>query len=182
MGRGLRCASWRYLLLGELQALLPLETELLHRKHYFARADRRDLEAPDDVPGLHAIDLVVGHVAQHRDAARREAAVVVDPHELQVRQERPDGPRLEHPQERIPPARPRRPRRSSPPAPAPAAPCCPLWRNRPGRCRAARPAWASPAPPAAPPRPVPPAVPRCARSLASTPARLGGRLRRRPLP
>src|SRR6266702_3201070 len=94
MGRGLRCASWRYLLLGELQTLLPLETELLHRKHDFARADRGDLETPDDVTGLHPVDLVVRDVAQHRDAAGREAAVVVDPDELQVRQERPDVPRL----------------------------------------------------------------------------------------
>src|SRR5947208_15683532 len=76
MGRGLQCASWRYLLLGELQALLPLETELLHRKHDFARADRGELEAPDDVTGLHPVDLVVGHVAQDRDAAGREPAGV----------------------------------------------------------------------------------------------------------
>src|SRR5256885_10285359 len=83
--RGSRYTSWRYLLLGELQTLLPLETELLHRKHDFARADRGDLEAPDDVAGLHPVDLAVGHVAQHRDAAGREPPVVIDPHQLQVR-------------------------------------------------------------------------------------------------
>src|SRR5207247_11236018 len=33
--RGLRCASWRYLLLRELQGLLPLEAEFLHRKDDF---------------------------------------------------------------------------------------------------------------------------------------------------
>src|SRR5207237_246850 len=76
----------------------------------------------------------------------------------------------------------RRPRRSRPPAPASAVPCCPLWPHRPWRCRASRRAWALPAPPAAPPRPVPPAAPRCARSLASTSARLGGRPRRHLLP
>src|SRR5256885_14743982 len=93
--RRLRCTSWRYLLLGELQALLPLETELLHRKHDFARADRGDLEAPDDVAGLHPVDPGVGDVAQHRDTARGEAPIVVDPHELQVREQRPDVARLE---------------------------------------------------------------------------------------
>src|SRR5438445_13017593 len=77
--RGSRCTSWRYLLLGERQALLPLEAELLHSKHDFARADRGDLETPEDVARLHAVDLVVRHLAAHLDAARRAPAGVVDP-------------------------------------------------------------------------------------------------------
>src|SRR5207247_1015020 len=101
--RGLRCASWRYLLLGELQALLPLEPELLHRKHDLPRPDRRDLEAPQDLAGHRPVHLVVRHVPQYRHAARRVPPVVVDAHELQVREQRADVPRLEERQERVPP-------------------------------------------------------------------------------
>src|SRR5207249_10649161 len=103
-GRELRCASWCYLLLGELQAFLPLEAELLHRKHDFARPDRGGLEAPDDVARLHSIHLAVRHIAQHRDAARRIPPVVVDPHEPQVRQERSDVARPQQREERVAPA------------------------------------------------------------------------------
>src|SRR5213083_2981572 len=103
-GRGLRCASWRYLLLGELQTLLPLEAELLHRKHDFARPDRGGLEAPDDVARLHSIHLAVRHIAQHRDAARRIPPVVIDPDEAQVGQERSDVARPQQREERVAPA------------------------------------------------------------------------------
>src|SRR5439155_3822747 len=99
--RGLRWASWRYLLLGERQRFLAPEAEFLHRKHDFARADRRDLEAPDDLRRLHPVDLAVGDVAEHGDAARRVARVVVDPDELQIGEERPDVARLEERQERV---------------------------------------------------------------------------------
>src|SRR5439155_1747884 len=99
-----RCASWRYLPLGERQRLLPLEAEFLHRKHDFPRADRRDLEAPDDVRRLHPVDLGVRHVAQHGHAACRIARVVVDADEPQVGQERPDVARPEQRQEGIAPA------------------------------------------------------------------------------
>src|SRR5207249_11363504 len=103
-GRKLRCTSWRYLLLGERQAFLSLEAELLHRKHDFTRPDRGGLEAPDDVARLHSIHFAVGHIAQYRDAARRIPSVVVDAHEPQVRQQRPDVAPAEQPQEWVPPA------------------------------------------------------------------------------
>src|SRR2546425_614714 len=88
----------------ERQETLTLEAEFLHRKHDFPRADRRDLEAPDDVRRLYPVDLGVRDVAQHGHAARRIARVVVDADELQVRQERPDVARLEQRQEGIAPA------------------------------------------------------------------------------
>src|SRR5256885_7541042 len=79
-----------YLMCGLLLTLPPLEAEPLHRKHDFARPDRGGLEAPDDVARLHSIHLAVGHIAQHRDAARGIPPVVVDAHQPQVRQQRPD--------------------------------------------------------------------------------------------
>src|SRR5205823_10488700 len=98
--RGQGCASWCSLLLGELQALLPLEAEFLDRKDDLTWPDGGRPEASDDVARLHAIEFAVGDVTQHRHAPRRVARVVVDAHELEIREERPDVARPEQREER----------------------------------------------------------------------------------